>query len=188
VSALNGMNEVDKANGIVNKREVIEVAALDPLMQRRAPAAEPAPEPEPQVAKQGRDDVKLNPGTENEEEINDAAADTRKNAKGAKLDADANAGSDYDAMPVEDGGEEVPAPDSAGGNTRFSIPNSAYRPARILVNPRCPTTYAGVSHTKLARDLFGEGDSVDMEPAQGGKYILEDWEGAPESFVCQEQR
>lgn len=184
MSALNGMNEVDKANGVVNKREVIEVAALDPLMERRAPAAEPAPAPQG-VAKQGRDDVKLNPGTENEEEINDAAADTRKNAKGAKLDADANAGSDYDAMPVEDGGEEVPAP---AGNTKFSIANSLYRPARILVNPRCPTTYAGVSHTKLARDLFGEGDSVDMEPAQGGKYILDDWEGAPESFVCQEQR
>ena len=177
-SALNGINEVDKLNG-VRRRDVIEVAAFDPLMERRA---EPAA-----AAVQGRDDVKIKPGTEDEEEVNDAAADNRKNAKGAKLDADANAGSDYDAMPVEEGGEEVPPAENGLGG-KFSIPNSSYRPARILVNPRCPTTYAGVSHTKLARDLFGEGDNAEMEPAQGGKYILDDWEGAPESFVCQEQR
>ena len=30
--------------------------------------------------------------------------------------------------------------------------------ARILVNPRCVTTYAGVSHTQLALDLFGPPD------------------------------
>lgn len=69
----------------------------------------------------------------------------------------------------------------------LSVPNSAYTPARILVNPRCVTTYAGVSHTQLALDLFGSGDD-DEAQINSTKYILEDWEGAPESFVCQEQR
>lgn len=99
------------------------------------------------------------------------------------VDADANAGSDYDAMSDEEGGEYVPPPEEPG---KLSIPNSVFRPARILVNPRCPTTYAGVSHTQLALDLFGDGE--DSEEGVAGKYVLEDWEGAPESFVCQEQR
>ncbi|KZS95223.1 hypothetical protein SISNIDRAFT_452572 [Sistotremastrum niveocremeum HHB9708] len=95
-------------------------------------------------------------------------------------DADANVGSDYDAMPDTDEGLDEIIPSS-----KFSIPNSAFSPARILVNPRCVTTYAGVSHTKLAQDLFGDRDD---ESAVGGKYVLDDWEGAPDSFVCQEQR
>ncbi|KAH7908696.1 glycosyltransferase family 69 protein [Hygrophoropsis aurantiaca] len=97
------------------------------------------------------------------------------------VDPDANAGSDYDAMPDSDQPlDSLPA-------VRLAVPNSVYEPARILVNPRCVTTYAGVSHTQLALDLFGAGED---EEYQGNKtkYILEDWEGAPESFVCQEQR
>lgn len=71
-----------------------------------------------------------------------------------------------------------------------AIPNGNFRPARILVNPRCVTTYAGVSHSQLALDLFGDKDD---EPAPeyntgAGKYVLEDWEGAPSSFACQEMR
>jgi hypothetical protein len=132
-----------------------------------------------EVAPRGPDAVKVQVGS-GEEEVNDDGADSRK--KGTNVDPDANAGSDYDAMPVEDGGEEVP-PAEIG---RLSIPNSVFRPARILVNPRCPTTYAGVSHTQLAQDLFGEGD--DRVVTGTGKYVLDDWEGAPESFVCQEQR
>jgi hypothetical protein len=97
-------------------------------------------------------------------------------------DADANAGSDYDAMPDSD----VDLPD-APPPSRLSIPNSAFRPACILVNPRCVTIYAGVSHTKLALDLFGEEETVDASKV-GGKYVLDDWESAPDSFVCQEQR
>jgi hypothetical protein len=69
----------------------------------------------------------------------------------------------------------------------LSMPNSVFRPARILVNPRCVTTYAGVSHTQLALDLFGTGEGDKLQTGVG-KYVLEDWEGAPESFVCQEQR
>lgn len=104
-------------------------------------------------------------------------------AGGAVDDADANAGSDYDAMPEDEGGEDVPP---AGGP--LPIPNSVFRPVRILVNPRCATTYAGVSHTQLARDLFGDGEDEEDTGVRSGKYILDDWDGAPESFVCQEQR
>ena len=131
-----------------------------------------------EAAVEQRDAVKIKVGG-GEEEVNDGAG-RPKAAK--KADPDANAGSDYDAMPVEDGGEDVPPPEL----TRLSIPNSVFRPARILVNPRCPTTYAGVKHTQLARDLFGEGDDDALTAT--GKYVLDDWEGAPESFVCQEQR
>ena len=164
-SAQDAVKEVEKANNEgMRRRDIIEeVVARDPLME-------------------ARDAVKVQVGS-GEEEVNDDGADQRKQQK-QKVDPDANAGSDYDAMPVEDGGEEVPPPEV--GNNRFSIPNSVFRPARILVNPRCPTTYAGVSHTQLARDLFGEGD--DDAPTATGKYVLDDWEGAPESFVCQEQR
>ncbi|KAH9040729.1 cryptococcal mannosyltransferase 1-domain-containing protein [Lactarius pseudohatsudake] len=83
--------------------------------------------------------------------------------------------------------EEVAHLEDVSGSTRLSAPNSLFRPARILVNPRCVTTYAGVSHTQLASDLFGtEGEDHGIGGA--GKYVLDDWEGAPDSFVCQEQR
>ena len=94
-------------------------------------------------------------------------------------DSDANAGSDFDAMPDSD----QPLDSLPVG--KVSVPNSVYQPARILVNPRCVTTYAGVSHTQLALDLFGTGD--DEPQGNTTKYVLDDWEGAPESFVCQEQ-
>lgn len=163
-SARDAVKEVEKANNEgMRRRDIIEeVVARDPFLEARDPA-------------------KVLVG---EEEVNDDGADQRKQ-QGQKVDPDANAGSDYDAMPVEDGGEEVPPAEAVGSN-RFSIPNSVFRPARILVNPRCPTTYAGVSHTQLARDLFGEGE--DNVLSSSGKYVLDDWEGAPESFVCQEQR
>jgi len=115
-----------------------------------------------------------------QEEIDEAV--NRRQAKAAVIDQDANAGSDYDAMPDSDVPlAEPPAP-------KLSIPNSVFQPARILVNPRCVTTYAGVSHTQLALDLFGPDREVDGSIGGVGKYVLEDWEGAPESFVCQEQR
>ena len=164
-SAQDAVKEVEKSNNEgMRRRDIIEeVVARDPPMEVR-------------------DAVKVH-AESGEEEVNDDGADKRKQ-QGPKVDSDANAGSDYDAMPVEDGGEEVPPAETV--SNRFSIPNSVFRPARILVNPRCPTTYAGVSHTQLARDLFGEGD--DEVLTSSGKYVLDDWEGAPESFVCQEQR
>jgi hypothetical protein len=149
------MEEVDRANaGITNaKRDLVDVAAMDPLMLNARP----------------------------KRELHEDEAVEKRQGAGQDFDADANAGSDYDAIPDEEGGEIVPQADLG----KLSIPNSVFRPARILVNPRCVTTYAGVSHTQLALDLFGDGE----DDAEGvGKYVLEDWEGAPESFVCQEQR
>lgn len=105
----------------------------------------------------------------------------RRQVPETPVDSDANAGSDFDAMPDSELPlEELPA-------TGLTVPNSAYTPARILVNPRCVTTYAGVSHTRLALDLFGTGDD-DGSQNNATKNVLDDWEGAPESFVCQEQR
>jgi hypothetical protein len=73
-----------------------------------------------------------------------------------------------------------------------SLPNHQfpYAIAKILVNPRCVTTYAGVSHTQLALDLFGS-DEDHEKPRDGhqdSKYELDEWRTAPESFVCQEMR
>lgn len=104
------------------------------------------------------------------------------NAEPQVVDADANAGSDYDAsdLPLAD---PPPAEDP-----RLSIPNGVFLPARIMVNPRCVTTYAGVSHTQLALDLFGPPDREDRNEAGNVKDVLEDWDGAPETFVCQEQQ
>lgn len=71
-----------------------------------------------------------------------------------------------------------------------SLPNQDfdYAVARIMVNPRCVTTYAGVSHTQLALDLFGTGEDEKAERAQKDKYTLDEWRTPPESFVCQEMR
>ncbi|THU98545.1 glycosyltransferase family 69 protein [Dendrothele bispora CBS 962.96] len=157
-SASDAMEEVDRVNAGVGgnsnaKRNLIDLAARDPLMLNARP----------------------------KRDLSEEEPVERRQLLPVVVDADANAGSDYDAIPDEEGGEIVPPPEQG----RLSIPNSVFRPARILVNPRCVTTYAGVSHTQLALDLFGDGD----DNAEGvGKYVLEDWEGAPESFVCQEQR
>lgn len=105
---------------------------------------------------------------------------------------DQESGTDNDAMADS---EEANAPgpmhpqDSLPASA-FLIPNSAFTPARILVNPRCITTYGGVSHTQLALDLFGTGDITEgMDHfREGGKYVLDDWAGPPDSFVCQEMR
>lgn len=113
-----------------------------------------------------------------------AERDSHHDRRQHEEDPDANAGSDFDAMPdTDDGLSVVPT-------RRLSVPNSVFRPARILINPRCVTTYAGVSHTQLALDLFGpkKGEEESSPENGGGKYTLEDWEGAPESFVCQEQK
>lgn len=98
-------------------------------------------------------------------------------------DPDANAGSDYDAsdLPASD-------PPPPASEERLTAPNSVFSPARIMVNPRCVTTYAGVSHTQLALDLFGPPDREDRDDEQRAEDILRDWEGAPDTFVCQEQQ
>jgi hypothetical protein len=97
-------------------------------------------------------------------------------------DDDADVGAEYDAMP----GDTDSDVGTAGESEDL---NSGYDPARILVNPRCVTTYAGVSHAQLALDLFGEELMDGKEnPVKSGKYKLDAWQAAPDSFVCQEQK
>ncbi|KAH8106604.1 hypothetical protein DFH11DRAFT_1748332 [Phellopilus nigrolimitatus] len=79
----------------------------------------------------------------------------------------------FNAMPDTGEGE---ADDAATGEDNvlanaFYIPNSVFRAAWILVNLWCVTTYA-----------------EDDGPGSREKYVLDDWEGAAKSFVCQEQR
>jgi hypothetical protein len=73
------------------------------------------------------------------------------------------------------------------------IPNALFRPAKILINPRSVTTYAGVSHAMLAKDLFADVEDDGVRPRSSDdskeeRYLVETWEGAPESFSCLEQR
>jgi len=126
-----------------------------------------------------------------QQDLNNEALGAREPAPQAvpkpKEDLDANAGSDYDAsdLPLAD-----PGPLPIEQEQKLTIPNSVFLQARILVNPRCVTTYAGVSHTQLALDLFGPPDSREDrdDEASRKKDVLEDWEGAPDNFVCQEQQ
>jgi hypothetical protein len=104
--------------------------------------------------------------------------------KAVPTDEDADAGSDYDAMP------DISSPPLEPAQLISENENLEYRPARILVNPRCVTTYAGVSHTKLAADLFGDDRDVDGAGLEydESQFLVEEWRAAPDSFVCQEQR
>jgi len=168
-TALDAMEADDRANGATTGRR-----------RKRDVLAQPADHRIPELAQiKHRDEIQVvNVGAEADlEEVNDGGLADRK-----KDDPDANAGSDYDAMPQEEGGVDLPPL----GDLKIIIPNSVFRPARILINPRCLTTYAGVAHTQLARDLFEREEGV--KTLLAGKYVLDDWEGAPDSFVCQEQK
>lgn len=111
------------------------------------------------------------------------AADLETRQDGAETSND-DSGTNIDAM-EDDPSNPAPAA-LPKEDLPFMIPNSEFAPARILVNPRCLTTYGGVSHTKLALDLFGgPGDHTHRHE---GNYAVEDWAGAPDSFVCQEMR
>ncbi|PCH34713.1 hypothetical protein WOLCODRAFT_133573 [Wolfiporia cocos MD-104 SS10] len=105
--------------------------------------------------------------------------------QGGKADADANVGSDYDASDLELA--DPPPVETVPDQVELNIPNSVFLPARIMVNPRCVTTYAGVKHTQLALDLFGPPDREEGDEEMKAKDVLDRWEGAPDTFVCQEQ-
>lgn len=109
----------------------------------------------------------------------------RDEAAEARRAEDEQSSSDQDAID-EDAANPAPEPLKPLPDSAFLIPNSAFTAARILVNPRCVTTYGGVSHTQLALDLFG--GERDEPQHRGGNYVLEDWAGPPDSFVCQEMR
>lgn len=115
-------------------------------------------------------------------------AKVRKRQMGGKAQepptADDEQGTDVDAID-EETADSAPEPLELPSSA-FLVPNSAYTPARILVNPRCVTTYGGVSHTQLALDLFGNRD--EQQHSASGNYVLDDWAGPPDSFVCQEMR
>ena len=102
-------------------------------------------------------------------------------------DSDENVGSDFDADGLPPPSDPGPPPPSAA-DARLTVPNAVFLPARIMVNPRCVTTYAGVSHTQLALDLFGPPDREGRDGVAREMDMLEEWEGAPDAFVCQEQQ
>jgi hypothetical protein len=113
-----------------------------------------------------------------------------KKGDGRKTE-DEQSSSDQDAIDEDDSTNPPPEPLKPQDlpASAFLIPNTAFTAARILVNPRCVTTYGGVSHTQLALDLFGgEKDEDPDAQHRGGKYVLDDWSGPPDSFVCQEMR
>jgi hypothetical protein len=139
-----------------------KAAAAD--QQKKAAALEDDPAAQPAVpVREAADLDRRQDGTEASNDDSGTNIDA--------MDEDTN-NPDLEALPKED----LP----------FMIPNSEFVPARILVNPRCLTTYGGVSHTKLALDLFG-GPKEHVHRTEG-KYAVEDWVGAPDSFVCQEMR
>ena len=119
-----------------------------------------------------------------EEPVEEPPRKRQEAAEAGSKDAN-EVGTDVDAID-EDAANPAPEPLSPQSSA-YLVPNHAFTPARILVDPRCVTTYGGVSHTQLARDLFGdEGDQAHTN--RESNYVLEDWAGAPDSFVCQEMR
>lgn len=139
------------------------------------PAKVNAKEDGPQGVKPGKANAK-----DKEDEHNEPAA------QAADKDGEKIAGTNQDAMDKE---AEDSAPEALKKEdlpaSNYLVSNDNYEPARILVNPRCLTTYGGVSHTQLANDLFG-GRHAHAHSA--GNYVVEEWVGAPDSFVCQEMR
>ncbi|CAE6476674.1 unnamed protein product [Rhizoctonia solani] len=153
---------------------------------KNAPAKRQVEEPEP---KKDQDNKQDQDNKKDQDNKNDKPGPPPPPGRPEKpnspdSDSDSDAGSDYDALSGPSP-PRVPIPPP-------SIPNSAFQPARILINPRCVTTYAGVSHTKLAADLFGAEDNEAGMPThdhdKNSRYVLDDWIGAPGAFVCQEQR
>lgn len=124
---------------------------------------------------------------EPEFESESVVMDKRDEIPEAKRAEDEQSSSDQDAID-EDAANPPPEPLKPQDlpASAFLIPNTAFTAARIVVNPRCVTTYGGVSHTQLALDLFG--GERDEPKHRGGNYVLEDWAGPPDSFVCQEMR
>lgn len=178
----------DEAFKDEQKKEKDETIEDDLPNKNDEPVAQPAPGPDAKPRLRRRQEG----AAAGEAEAN-AVAHQRPDAqhKGDGTpdgDSDANAGSDYDAM--SDESDQSPPPLDIPSSNRWAVPNSDFNPARILVNPRCVTTYAGVSHAQLSLDLFGpdKDDDAPEYARTGGKYVLEDWEGAPDSFVCQEQK
>lgn len=183
-----------------HKREIGNVVDNFKTIEKRAAdmAAEEKRDPQAQVIKAGqvkdskakdkeeqRDGPQgVKPGKANKEEEKNEPA-----AQAADKDGDegaGGAGTNQDAMDEKD---ENKAPEALKKEdlpiSNYLVSNDNYEAARILVNPRCLTTYGGVSHTRLATDLFGGRHS---HAHSASNYMVEEWFGAPDSFVCQEMR
>ncbi|BEJ16443.1 hypothetical protein CspHIS471_0510480 [Cutaneotrichosporon sp. HIS471] len=180
----------------MNKREVDTVSEnLEPLQKREAEAAPKADDkrdaaPEAEAVPDAAEEKKINKPAKGGDKLKDDNKDEdpaeRKDRRedGSDKTAGDNVGSNLDAM-EEDASN--PAPEALRNDEHtYLFPNSAYEVARILVNPRCLTTYGGVSHTKLALDLFGGKHGHSHTSKQN--LVIEEWQGAPDSFVCQEMR
>jgi pyruvate/2-oxoglutarate dehydrogenase complex dihydrolipoamide acyltransferase (E2) component len=154
--------------------------------EKRDAAPEPVPEPAPEAAEEKKINKPAKGGDKAKEEKKDEDPAERKDRRedGSDKTAGDNVGSNLDAM-EEDASN--PAPEALKNDEHtYLFPNSAYEAARILVNPRCLTTYGGVSHTKLALDLFGGRHGHSHTAKQN--LVIDEWQGAPDSFVCQEMR
>lgn len=185
-------------DGVAEVDVEVERAAQDPIAPvggaagaAGAGAAKAEPVKEAKAEKAEAKQVK--PGGKKDEIREAIAADMAEDPAAQPEHAD---GAAPDSAPNQDSGtnidamddKENPAPEALRKEdlpSSFMIPNSEFEAARILVNPRCLTTYGGVSHSRLALDLFG---GRDHSHRGEGNYMVEDWAGAPDSFVCQEMR
>ena len=172
-------------------------AIIEAVTTKRTPSSEPAASVDDEGDEEDYEDKELGfstqvtedataaPGRQVDKEVI-AAAD----AAGAALSPEERRAGAVDVVDVplhEEPGEAVVRKKlgkRSGARRSKALGNSAFEPARIVVNPRCVTTYAGVSHTQLALDLFG---SSEDDPSTH-KYEIDRWAPAPETFVCQEMR
>ncbi|KLT44901.1 hypothetical protein CC85DRAFT_310929 [Cutaneotrichosporon oleaginosum] len=166
---------------------VAEVEAAPKADEKRAAAPDAAPAPAPQAAEEKKINKPAKGGDKVKEEKKDEDPAERKDRRedGSDKTAGDSVGSNLDAM-EEDASEVLPDDGIQSDEHTYLFPNSAYEPARILVNPRCLTTYGGVSHTKLALDLFGGKHGHSHTVKQN--LVIDEWQGAPDSFICQEMR
>lgn len=177
------MDAADAQLEAAAKEAAAEKAAADkkaaaPAAEGAEAAAEPAKGEPKQVKPGGKDEIRAAIAAD---EAEDPAAQPEHAQSPDQSKEDS--GTNIDAMD-----EKEPAPSALTKEdlpSSFMIPNSEFEAARILVNPRCLTTYGGVSHSRLALDLFG---GRDHSHRGEGNYVVEDWQGAPDSFVCQEMR
>jgi hypothetical protein len=179
------------------KKQEQKKQAVDTEEDEDAKAAENAPPPPPQKVEEDKVEEKkvvnnapaaAPPADDNKPVFAHNNKEAHNAAEEALYD-----GTAQDAMPEADNNAAPPPIEAEDqpevqNNLEFLVPNSAFQPARILVNPRCVTTYGGVSHTKLALDLFGGSvsevyDGGSSEGGEDGQYLVTDWAGAPDRYA-----
>ncbi|GAA6043383.1 hypothetical protein JCM8097_005297 [Rhodosporidiobolus ruineniae] len=192
-AAADGPNKVQWVKAQPENKPLAGKAAAGPVVWHKADADAPAEQVDPDKAAAVGGWFKADDEAAKKQER--AAERKAKAAERAGNGAGAGAGAGGKEKKREKRGILT---SSAGDSTHHlekrrprSLPNHQfpYALAKIMVNPRCVTTYAGVSHTQLALDLFGADGEVEPPSAhKTSKYELDEWRTAPESFVCQEMR